>query len=54
LKPKDNGTELSLVHDAFEGAHLMPLFGALDNGWLDNMNKILKLITAATDGTTKA
>ncbi|HTH83296.1 MAG TPA: SRPBCC domain-containing protein [Mucilaginibacter sp.] len=54
LIEKDNGTELLLVHRGFEGADMLPIFGALDKGWLQNINKIQKLLNPETDGTAKA
>lgn len=50
LTEKDNGTELLLIHNGFEHPE-MPIFAAMDNGWLGNINKILKLLNPETDGT---
>ena len=54
LTEKDNGTELLLIHRGFEGSDILPIFDAMDKGWLGNINKILKLLNPATDGTAKA
>ena len=51
LIEKINGTELQLVHRGFEGTDILPIFGAMDKGWLMNINKILKLLNPQTDGT---
>jgi len=50
LTEKDNGTELLLVHNGFEHPE-MPIFAAMDKGWLGNINKILKLLNPEADGT---
>jgi uncharacterized protein YndB with AHSA1/START domain len=54
LTEKNNGTELLLKHRGFEGADMLPIFGAMDNGWLQNINKIQKLLNPETNGTTTA
>ncbi len=54
LHPKDNGTELQLQHTGFKGTEHINMFAALEGGWLQNMNKILKLANTATHGTTTA
>jgi len=54
LTEKDNGTELVLTHRGFEGADMLPIFGAMDKGWLQNINKIQKLLNPETNGTTQA
>ena len=54
LTDKDNGTELLLVHRGFEGWETTPIFDGMNQGWLQNMHKIMKLLTPATDGTTQA
>ena len=54
LTEQDNGTELLLVHCAFEGTAVPSLFALLDEGWLINMKKIMKLLNPVTDGTTPA
>ena len=52
LHPKDNGTELSLVHHGFTEAAGAAIYAAMNDGWLKNMQKISVLINAATHGTT--
>ena len=54
LTEKDKGTELLLVHRGFEGSEMLPIFGAMDKGWLGNINKIHKLLNPGTDATTTA
>jgi uncharacterized protein YndB with AHSA1/START domain len=54
LTGKDNGTQLVLVHRGFDGADVLPIFGAMDKGWLQNINKIQKLLNPEKDGATKA
>ena len=51
LTEKDNGTELLLVHNNFERDDT-PIFASMNNGWLQNINKILRLINEKTNGTT--
>jgi len=53
LTPKDNGTELLLVHNGFDQTDT-PIFAAMEAGWLQNMNKIVQLINTNTDGTATA
>lgn len=52
LTEKNNGTELLLVHNGFEGADFLPMFASMNEGWLKHINKILQLIKE--NGTTKA
>jgi len=33
---------------------MLPIFDAMDKGWLGNINKIAKLLNPAEDGTAKA
>lgn len=54
LTEKDNGTELLLIHRGFRGSDELPIFAAMEAGWLQNMKKILKLINPETNGTTPA
>ena len=54
LTEKEKGTELLLVHRGFQGADMLPIFGAMEKGWLQNINKIQKLLNPETDGTTQA
>lgn len=51
LQPKENGTELSLLHSGFKEIENFAIYAAMNDGWLKNINKILQLI-AAKDGTT--
>jgi uncharacterized protein YndB with AHSA1/START domain len=54
LNEKDNGTELQLIHRGLAGSETMTIFTMMDEGWLKNMQKILKLLNTTTDGTTPA
>ncbi|SDD41228.1 Uncharacterized conserved protein YndB, AHSA1/START domain [Mucilaginibacter pineti] len=54
LTEKDNGTELLLIHNGFEGTSLLSMFASMNEGWLRNIKKILQLINDATNGTTQA
>jgi uncharacterized protein YndB with AHSA1/START domain len=54
LTEKDKGTELLLTHRGFKGADMLPIFGAMDKGWLSNINKINKLLNPETNGTATA
>lgn len=55
LEAKDNGTELLLVNDGFKEANFNVLiFNAMGKGWLDNMNKINKIINEVKNGSTRA
>jgi uncharacterized protein YndB with AHSA1/START domain len=54
LTEKNKGTELLLIHRGFEGADMLPIFEAMDKGWLQNINKIQKLLNPETNGTTQA
>ena len=55
LEAKDNGTELLLVNDGFKEANFnVIIFNAMEKGWLDNMNKINKVINEVKNGSTRA
>ena len=54
LTETDNGTELILVHRGFDGSDMLPIFEAMDKGWLGNINKIQKLLNPETNATTTA
>jgi len=55
LTPKEDGTELLLVHNGFdESSEILPIFEGMTKGWLSNIQKILQLINTATYGTTQA
>jgi uncharacterized protein YndB with AHSA1/START domain len=54
LTEKNNGTEVLLVHRSFKGAEVLPIFMAMDKGWLGNMNKILQKLNPEADATAKA
>ncbi len=53
LNEKDNGTEIELVHRGFAGVGV-PMFDALNGGWLSNMKKMLIRINEKIDGTAQA
>jgi len=44
LKPKDNGTELFLEHSGFAKKENLNFYNGLLQGWVENINKLLKLI----------
>ena len=46
LIPKDNGTELQLLHSGFKEVNVM-MFTAMNNGWIQNMHKITDLLNTA-------
>ncbi|MEI8280635.1 MAG: SRPBCC domain-containing protein [Bacteroidota bacterium] len=52
LHPKDNGTELLLVHSGFKEMANMIMFDAMNDGWWRNMNKINELINTSKNGPT--
>ena len=54
LRPKDNGTELEIVHNGFKILENMMMFTAMNEGWLKNMNKIEGLINTAKNATANA
>ena len=54
LTGKDEGTDLLLVHSGPEGAGALPIFGAMDKGWLQNMKKVLTLLNPETSGAATA
>jgi uncharacterized protein YndB with AHSA1/START domain len=48
LIPKDKGTELQLEHSGFATEEAMlPIFSAMDKGWLQNIEKIAKFLQTA-------
>lgn len=47
LHPKDNGTELEIVHSGFKEIENLMMFNIMNDGWLKNMNKIVELIKNA-------
>ena len=51
LQAKENGTELSLVHNGFTEAAGVHMYAAMQDGWLKNMHKILAQINTMKDGT---
>src|SRR5690242_15330839 len=44
LHPKDNGTELEILHSGFKIMENLMIFNAMNDGWWKNMNKITELI----------
>ena len=54
LTGKNMGTELLLVHQGFEEVDKLSIFGAMDKGWLQNINKIKKLLNPEIDGTKES
>ena len=51
LHPKEEGTELLLVHSGFKEADFT-IFNAMNGGWLQNIQKIATLLNTAQHGTT--
>jgi uncharacterized protein YndB with AHSA1/START domain len=45
LQPKDNGTELRLVHSGFKEENIS-IFSGMDKGWFENIKKITGLLNA--------
>jgi uncharacterized protein YndB with AHSA1/START domain len=54
LHPKDNGTELEIVHSGFKVLENLLIFNAMNDGWLKNMKKIVELLNNARNATTNA
>jgi uncharacterized protein YndB with AHSA1/START domain len=54
LKEKDGGTELVLEHSGFKELTNLPIFAAMDDGWLKNMHKIAALIKEKQHGPANA
>ncbi|MDP4212942.1 MAG: SRPBCC domain-containing protein [Bacteroidota bacterium] len=52
LLPKDMGTELFLEHSGFSKMENLNMYTAMNNGWLQNIQKIAERIKAAKHGTT--
>jgi len=51
LQPKDKGTELLLIHGDFAILENVSIFNAMDNGWLENIHKILDQLNKTNHGT---
>ncbi len=54
LQEKNNGAELNLDHSGVKGFEKLPIFNAMYEGWLENMQKIYELINKTKYGTTVA
>jgi len=55
LSPKDDGTQLELIHNGFEKeAYALPMFASMETGWLKHITKILHLLNPVSDGTKPA
>ncbi len=54
LVEKDNGTELQLVQNGFKEIENFSIYTAMNDGWLNNVNKIFTLINTSINGTTNA
>ncbi|MEO9031826.1 MAG: SRPBCC domain-containing protein [Ginsengibacter sp.] len=50
LTPKDNGTELKLVHSGFKEIENLNMYSIMDDGWLRNIKKIDNLLNTRIDG----
>jgi uncharacterized protein YndB with AHSA1/START domain len=53
LHPKDNGTELQLDHSGFKEADFM-MYSIMNDGWLQNIQKIAELLNTAKHGAANA
>jgi uncharacterized protein YndB with AHSA1/START domain len=51
LQPTDNGTKLFLEHSGFEKEENLNFFQGLNQGWIEKLEKIEKLINAPQHGT---
>jgi uncharacterized protein YndB with AHSA1/START domain len=47
LQPKDSGTELSLEHSGFSKVENLAFYNGLDQGWVEKLENIAKLLNAA-------
>jgi uncharacterized protein YndB with AHSA1/START domain len=54
LKEKEGGTALFLEHSGFGAMENLPLYAAMNNGWAQNIQKIMNLINASKNGSTDA
>lgn len=54
LAKKNNGTELQLVHSGFQNIDKLPIYHAMNKGWLENIQRIYEHLNGATYGTTNA
>ena len=54
LEPSDKGTALHLRHTGFNETEHFTLFGLMDKGWLQNMQKIVEFIKTPAHGATNA
>jgi len=53
LEPKDNGTELKLVHSGFKEANIS-IFNGMNNGWNQNVQKIIAILNTHNNANTNA
>jgi hypothetical protein len=51
LSKKGEGTELLVEHTGFTDSINISLYTSLNKGWLENMQKITKLLKEAKQGT---
>ncbi len=51
LVPKEEGTELRLLHSGFKEAANLTLYSMMNDGWLSNMHKILNRLNSETSAT---
>ena len=54
LIEKDNGTELQLVHSGFENVDKLPIYHAMDEGWLKNIKEIYQFLNNVQHVSTNA
>ena len=54
LEASDKGTELLLEHSGFAREENLNFFNGLNHGWVEKLQNIANLLTAATHDATKA
>lgn len=54
LEPKDNGTDLFLVHSGFSKSENLEMYKALLNGWIKNIHKIADRLNAIQHDATNS
>jgi uncharacterized protein YndB with AHSA1/START domain len=51
LTEKDNGTELLMKHNEFEGANFLTMFDSMSKGWPQHISKIFTFLEPTANGT---
>jgi len=52
LRQTDKGTELTLVHSGFSEIENLAIYNGMTDGWLQNLNKMVAHLNAASQETT--